>query len=291
MAPPHLLATDDSPRPGVGIRQTFMRSAWRVWRYLGGSSAEKAARHEAPRGELIEELRELPQPEGHLATEGVAELGDRCESIEQIMARLPENATVLDVGCFGWRLAGQALAQRVQLVGADLREPPGRPLGVGYASIKDNQISTPDSHFDLVVASHVLEHVVEATGFMRELVRVAKPGGRIFMEAPSELACVPSSSNDPSDHRFLGFWDDPTHIRPWTPGAMYRLALSCQALPVSIQRVDAGGIPSVQMVAQKPAWVAGRGQHRYVSLREVDAGLANAWAAVWGSQAKEEAGH
>jgi SAM-dependent methyltransferase len=257
-----------------------------VWRYWGGSSAAQKALPETPRqalrAEIGEELREVPQPEGHLATEGVAELGDRCESIEQIVARLPEDSTVLDVGCFGWRLAEQSLAQRVRLVGADLAEPPGRPHGVGYASIKDNQISMPDSQCDLVVATHVLEHVVDAMGFMRELVRAAKPGGLIFLEAPSELACIPPSSNDPSDHRFLSFWDDPTHVRPWTPGAMYRLALSCQAMPVSIQRADAGGIPSVQMIAQKPTWVAGRGQHRFVSLRKVEAGLQNAWEAVWG---------
>lgn len=218
-----------------------------------------------------------------VATEEIAVLGDQCESVEQIIGRLPEGATVLDVGCFGWRLAEQALARRLQLVGVDLMEPPGRPQGVGYASIENNQILMPDSRCDLLVASHVLEHVVDATRFMRELMRVAKPGGLIFMESPSELACITPASNDPTDHRFINFWDDPTHIRPWTPGAMYRLALSCQALPVSIQRTDAGGIPVVQMVAQKPTWVAGRGQHKYVSLRGVEAGLHSAWEAVWGN--------
>lgn len=224
-----------------------------------------------------------------LATDDRPTLSDHCESLEQIIGRLPENATLLDVGCWGWRLAEQALAQRVRLVGADLAEPPGRPHGVGYANIQEHQISMPDSQCDLVVASHVLEHIADAIGFMRELVRVAKPGGLIFMEAPSELACIPPASNDPSDHRFLSFWDDPTHVRPWTPGAMYRLALSCQALPISIQRNEAGGIPCVQMVAQKPAGLAGRGQHQYVSLRDVKAGLHNAWEAVWGPHTKEEA--
>ena len=212
----------------------------------------------------------------------IAELRDQCESVEQIIGRLPENATVLDVGCFGWRLAELASAKRVQLVGADLIEPPGRPRGVGYVSIEDNQISMPNSQCALVVASHVLEHVIDPTRFMRELVRVAKLGGLIFVEAPSELACITHSSSDPSDHRFTNFWDDPTHIRPWTPGAMYRLALSCQALPVSIQRADASGIPVVRMVAQKPPWVAGSGQHRYVSLRGVEPGVQNAWEVVWG---------
>lgn len=292
MAPPNILDTDDSPTTRAGVRQTLARAAWKVWRYLEAPAAKPKALREAPRGELRaesgEELREPLRPEGHLATGDVAELADRCESLEQIIGKLAENSTVLDVGCFGWRLAEQALAQRVQLVGADLAEPPGRPQGVGFARINDNQISMPDSHFDLVVASHVIEHVVNATGFMRELVRVAKPGGLIFLEAPSEMACIPPSSNDPSDHRFLSFWDDPTHVRPWTPGALYRLALSCQSLPLSIQRADAGGIPSVRMVAQKPNSVAGRGQHRYVSLKDVEAGLANAWGAVWGPHAKQE---
>lgn len=217
-----------------------------------------------------------------LETRDVAGLSDRCDSLEEIIGELSGNATVLDVGCFGWRLAELTSAYGATLVGADLAEPPGRPRGARFVRIEDNAIAMPPSQCELVVAAHVLEHVMDATRFMRELVRVTSPGGLIYIEAPSELACVPRSSDDAADHSFHNFWDDPTHIRPWTPGALYRLALSCEAMPVAIERASAGGIPVARMVARKPAWVAGAGRQKYVSLRDVPRGVHNAWAAVWG---------
>lgn len=54
-------------------------------------------------------------------------------------------------------------------------------------------------------------------------MRITRRGGVIWIEAPSELAVQPVSSSDAEDHSFESFWDDPTHIRPWTPGALYRL--------------------------------------------------------------------
>lgn len=42
----------------------------------------------------------------------------------------------------------------------------------------------PDNEFDLIVSNHVVEHVPDAMGFITELHRIAKPGGRIKLLAP-----------------------------------------------------------------------------------------------------------
>lgn len=42
----------------------------------------------------------------------------------------------------------------------------------------------PDSEFDLVVGNHVIEHVPDVMGFMAELHRITKPGGRIRLLTP-----------------------------------------------------------------------------------------------------------
>jgi len=52
----------------------------------------------------------------------------------------------------------------------------------------------PDNHFDSVGALNVLEHVEDPEDFIRELVRVCAPGGRIVISSPNFL-------------RFLGFRD------------------------------------------------------------------------------------
>jgi SAM-dependent methyltransferase len=54
------------------------------------------------------------------------------------------------------------------------------------------QLNYPDSHFDLIIANHVLEHITDLTKALKELKRVLKQGGEgIFM--------VPLSQNHPTD--------------------------------------------------------------------------------------------
>lgn len=89
----------------------------------------------------------------------------------------------------------------------------------------------PDDSFDLVVASHVIEHVADPIRLFGELARVCKPDGVIYIEAPSDRSLAPKSDAEIYSHSFYSFWDDPTHIRPWTPAALYRLAI-CHGFPV-----------------------------------------------------------
>ena len=55
----------------------------------------------------------------------------------------------------------------------------------------------PDNEFDFVVSHHVIEHVPDVMGFISELYRITKPGGKIRILAP---------------HYTNGDWaTDPTH--------------------------------------------------------------------------------
>ena len=139
----------------------------------------------------------------------------------------------------------------------------------------------PDDSCSLVVASHVLEHVVDSIGFTRELLRIPAPGGQLWIQAPSELACLTPSTNNPQDHSFLNFWDNPTHVRPWPPAALYRLAIACQAMPVAIERGQAGDVPVATLLARKGPGVVGKPHYRYVTLKDVPHGLEAAYQAAW----------
>jgi len=194
---------------------------------------------------------------------------------------LPPRATVADVGCFGWLLAEASLAGGADYVGVDRVEPPGRPAHARFARGSDASIELADDSCDLVVAGHVLEHVAAPVELAAELLRVLKPGGEVWIEAPSELACLTVGSSDVEDQHFFSFWDDPTHVRPWTPGALYRLALSCQAIPLAIQRGRTGDVPVSRMLAQKPTHLRGKPATRFVTLKDVPRGLSAAYRAVW----------
>ena len=46
------------------------------------------------------------------------------------------------------------------------------------------QIELPDRRFDLVLCSHVLEHIPDDEKAMREMYRVTKPGGPAIIQVP-----------------------------------------------------------------------------------------------------------
>jgi SAM-dependent methyltransferase len=200
------------------------------------------------------------------------------------IAGLPPQSVILDIGCFGWRLAQASADHGHRLIGLDRTEPPARPAGAEFAQMQGCSLDLPDDIGHLTVASHVLEHMDHPLALFAELARVTAPGGLIWIEAPSEISALPRASDDPSDQAFVSFWDDPTHVRPWTPGALYRLALSCQCMPMSCGRAQTGGIPVSRMLARKPFETRGRPPTTYVSLLGVEPGLEAAWRATWPAQ-------
>ena len=151
---------------------------------------------------------------------------------------LPPGGRVLDVGCIGFRQVTNARSLgRTDLKHAGVdRIPPPETLPEGYdyriVDLDHEPLPFEDDLFDLVVASHVVEHLRSPMEAAQEWVRVCKPGGVIYVEAPSERALLlPGMPWAHDDLRSLSYWDDPTHVgRPWTPQALHRLAryLGCE---------------------------------------------------------------
>jgi SAM-dependent methyltransferase len=151
--------------------------------------------------------------------------------LEGLYRSLAPDAAVLDVGCFGFRQV--ALAQRLGLSGL-------RHAGVDYnsydevppnfefrrADLSRERIPFEDDRFDLVVASHVIEHLPRGGEFVGECLRICRPGGVVYVEAPSERSLLLPGMPFAHDGFYsLSFFDDPTHVgRPWSPQALYRLA-------------------------------------------------------------------
>lgn len=101
---------------------------------------------------------------------------------------------VLDAGAGSGRLWSECagrLSPRVAVVLADLspamlREARGRLAGrVGtgarLVAARIERLPLADASFDVAVASHVLYHVPDRPAALRELWRVLRPGGRLFV--------------------------------------------------------------------------------------------------------------
>jgi SAM-dependent methyltransferase len=72
----------------------------------------------------------------------------------------------------------------------------------------DSLESIESRSFDLVIMSHVIEHLQNGERALSHLVTKLCPGGYFYIECPSER-----SLHLPSGVDCLNFYDDPTHIR------------------------------------------------------------------------------
>lgn len=76
---------------------------------------------------------------------------------------------------------------------------------------KLNFSSIPDNKYDLIIMSHVAEHLHNGDRVIQGLVPKLKKDGIFYVEFPSER-----SVNFPSMCETLNFYDDPTHCRIYT---------------------------------------------------------------------------
>jgi SAM-dependent methyltransferase len=134
---------------------------------------------------------------------------------------VPPDAQVLDIGAGGgglpfWRGYLAPNRSDVKLYGVDLVEPLTKTLYEEFQVADLNAgIPFPELAFDAVIASHVLEHVVDARHTFSQIAKRLRVGGLAYIETPA-----PSSKTLPSaaEYRDAGwpmmisnFHDDVTH--------------------------------------------------------------------------------
>jgi SAM-dependent methyltransferase len=100
---------------------------------------------------------------------------------------------VLDAGCGSGRVFQHRLAGRVRrVVGVDVTDEHRANANIDDA-LKANLGALPlrDATFDLIVMSHVAEHLTQPEAVFRELARVLRPGGRLLLLTPNRWHYVP----------------------------------------------------------------------------------------------------
>ena len=109
--------------------------------------------------------------------------------IRRAHALLPEGGRILDIGCGdGHKML--ALSSIGNVVGVDicdtqLEKARARGLKVFRCNIDTERLPFPDGHFDLIVSSEVIEHVLVPDHLLREARRVMKPDGHFLLTTPN----------------------------------------------------------------------------------------------------------
>ena len=79
----------------------------------------------------------------------------------------------------------------------------------------------PDGTFDVIIMSHVIEHLKNGYEVIGRLIPKLAKGGVIYIETPSYRTI-----NYPSAEGLLNFYDDPTHKRIYSPFAIADLFMA-----------------------------------------------------------------
>jgi len=135
-----------------------------------------------------------------------------------------EKGRLLDVGCgngayidhmrwLGWNVVGVEPDEEA----ASIAMKSG--LDVFRGSLEDAKF--PAKHFDVVTMNHVIEHVANPVGLLKECRRVLKPGGKLVVSTPN----VKSLGRYLFDDAWLA-WDPPRHLQLFSPGALRTCAES-----------------------------------------------------------------
>lgn len=82
----------------------------------------------------------------------------------------------------------------------------GRYIGIDAedCDLEHERIPIEDGSCDFVVCLALIEHLVGPLHLFDEVKRVLKPGGTVWLSTPDIQACKEK------------FWDDPTHVHPYT---------------------------------------------------------------------------
>lgn len=177
--------------------------------------------------------------------------------------RLPPQATVVDVGCGQGALAA-ALGGRVRCyVGLDvvaypeLRRQPG--LAFHLADLNAPPHPLPAGVADAAVAVETIEHLENPRALMRELARLARPGGLVLVTTPNQLSWL-SKLSLLWKQEFTAFQEGPglypTHITALLASDLLRVARECGLQALELRYSGQGRLPG--SARHYPAWVSRR---------------------------------
>jgi 2-polyprenyl-3-methyl-5-hydroxy-6-metoxy-1,4-benzoquinol methylase len=138
------------------------------------------------------------------------------------LPKLAGEGRLLDVGCgsgdglvfmsrLGWRVEGVEVDPQAVAVARS------KGLLIHSGALKDQRF--PDSQFDAITMSHVIEHVHDPIALMSECMRILKPNGMLVIITPNANSL---------GHSFYGpSWvalEPPRHLHIFTLSALYKAA-------------------------------------------------------------------
>ena len=126
--------------------------------------------------------------------EGVPEGGEPVDFARRrdfLLGHVSAGERVLDLGCGEGRFAAELARAGTEVVGIDVAAEPLRRARERHPELVDlrevpaaGAWPLEDASFDVVWAGEVIEHVADTAGWMSELRRVLRSGGKLLLSTP-----------------------------------------------------------------------------------------------------------
>jgi 2-polyprenyl-3-methyl-5-hydroxy-6-metoxy-1,4-benzoquinol methylase len=154
--------------------------------------------------------------------------------------------TVVDLGCGRGRLRAHLGDMAARYIGVDAVRYEGFPDAAQFLAcdLESGAVLLPDGAADIAVAVEVIEHLENPRALVRELTRLARPGGWIVVTTPNQLSAL-SLATLVVKHRFSAFQDVsyPAHRTALLEVDLRRIASECALTDATCEFSLQGRVP------------------------------------------------
>ncbi|MFQ4146231.1 class I SAM-dependent methyltransferase [Chlorogloeopsis sp. ULAP02] len=179
-------------------------------------------------------------------------LGSSSDPIYQMVARTVAQrhpgGVLVDVGCGRGKLWSFVRDRFDRYIGVDAVRYPDFPPQLEFIPFNFDigKAPLPESFADVVCAVETIEHLENPRAFVRELVRLTKPGGLVIVTTPNQLSLL-SKLTFILKNQFNAFQEAPglypAHITALLEIDIFRIFTECKITEIQIQYSNYGRMP------------------------------------------------
>lgn len=113
----------------------------------------------------------------------------------------PSNGKLIDLGCNDQHIKKATEESGLEYFGLDIDK----------CNFNSDKLPFENNSIDIAISLAVIEHIDNVDFYISQIKRVLKPGGLIYLSTPNFQIC------------YKNFYNDPTHIKPYTPTSLEML--------------------------------------------------------------------
>jgi 2-polyprenyl-3-methyl-5-hydroxy-6-metoxy-1,4-benzoquinol methylase len=167
-------------------------------------------------------------------------------AVARLLADRHAGGILADVGCGSGALWRAVSGVFTRAIGIDAVHYDGLPDNVDFraADLDSARLPLDDGSVDVAAAVEVIEHLENPRAFVRELVRIVRPGGWIVVTTPNQISAL-SLLTLVVKGRFSAFQDAayPAHRTALLEIDLHRIASECRLRDHAIEFTRRGRVP------------------------------------------------